>query len=100
MKLPTQRGAPEQMKASINANLVDQIRVVGLKRVTRNFNSKNNADARTYSYILPTFAFAPSEEVADDKYRITTERVNQAESYLKVYHPKRNKIVKRSSRLC
>ncbi|OQR69580.1 tRNA pseudouridine synthase A, partial [Tropilaelaps mercedesae] len=85
LKLPTTRGTPEQMVRAINMNLVDQIRVVGLKRVTKHFNSKNNADARTYSYIMPTFAFAPPDSVADEKYRITAERVEKANDYLKLY---------------
>lgn len=33
----------------------------GLKRVTQGFNAKNNCDARTYSYMLPTVAFAPKD---------------------------------------
>lgn len=33
----------------------------GLKRVTQGFNSKNNCDARTYSYMLPTLAFSPKD---------------------------------------
>lgn len=35
--------------------------LTGLKRVTQSFNSKNNCDARTYSYMLPTVAFAPKD---------------------------------------
>lgn len=42
-----------------NAFLPDQIRVMGLKRVTRGFNSKGMCGARTYEYLLPTYAFAP-----------------------------------------
>lgn len=42
-----------------NAFLPDQIRVMGLKRVTRGFNSKAMCSARTYEYLLPTYAFAP-----------------------------------------
>lgn len=45
----------------INEHLPPQIRVLGLKRVTQSFNSKNNCDARTYSYTLPTVAFAPKD---------------------------------------
>ncbi|KAK7895934.1 hypothetical protein WMY93_021259 [Mugilogobius chulae] len=45
----------------INEHLPHQIRVLGLKRVTQGFNSKNNCDARTYSYTLPTVAFAPKD---------------------------------------
>uniref|UniRef100_A0A3Q4I8Q1 Pseudouridylate synthase 1 homolog n=1 Tax=Neolamprologus brichardi TaxID=32507 RepID=A0A3Q4I8Q1_NEOBR len=45
----------------INENLPPQIKVLGLKRVTQGFNSKNNCDARTYSYMLPTVAFSPKD---------------------------------------
>ncbi len=36
---------------------------LGVKRVAASFNSKNSCDARTYIYILPTYAFCPIEEV-------------------------------------
>ncbi|XP_020795929.2 tRNA pseudouridine synthase A [Boleophthalmus pectinirostris] len=45
----------------INEHLPSQIRVLGLKRVTQGFNSKNKCDARTYSYTLPTVAFASKD---------------------------------------
>ncbi|XP_030597880.1 pseudouridylate synthase 1 homolog isoform X1 [Archocentrus centrarchus] len=45
----------------VNEHLPPQIRVLGLKRVTQGFNSKNNCDARTYSYMLPTVAFSPKD---------------------------------------
>lgn len=45
----------------INEHLPAQIRVLGLKRVTQGFNSKNNCDARTYSYMLPTVAFSQKD---------------------------------------
>ncbi|KAL0965402.1 hypothetical protein UPYG_G00280800 [Umbra pygmaea] len=51
----------EGLMEKINSNLPPQIRVLGLKRVTGGFNSKNNCDARTYSYMLPTVAFAPKD---------------------------------------
>ena len=37
--------------------------ILGVKRVAASFNSKNSCDARTYIYILPTYAFCPVEEV-------------------------------------
>lgn len=53
----------------------------GLKRVTGGFNSKNKCDARTYSYMLPTFAFAHKDhDVQEELYRLdreTLERVNK-----------------------
>ncbi|XP_029038272.1 tRNA pseudouridine synthase A [Osmia bicornis bicornis] len=46
-------------KEDINKHLPKDIRVFGIKRVTKGFNSKNQCDARTYRYVLPTFALAP-----------------------------------------
>lgn len=51
----------EDVIENINKHLPAQIRVLGFKRVTQGFNSKNNCDARTYSYMLPTVAFAPKD---------------------------------------
>ncbi|XP_014607264.1 PREDICTED: tRNA pseudouridine synthase A, mitochondrial-like isoform X1 [Polistes canadensis] len=48
-------------KDSINDCLPNEIRVFGIKRVTKGFNSKINCCGRTYRYILPTFAFAPED---------------------------------------
>ncbi|XP_017890874.1 tRNA pseudouridine synthase A [Ceratina calcarata] len=48
-------------KEDINKHLPEDIRVFGIKRVTKGFNSKNRCDARTYRYVLPTFAFAPED---------------------------------------
>ncbi|XP_068191200.1 pseudouridylate synthase 1 homolog [Antennarius striatus] len=51
----------EDILEKINEHLPPQIQVLGLKRVTQGFNSKNNCDARTYTYMLPTVAFSPKE---------------------------------------
>ncbi|XP_061589417.1 pseudouridylate synthase 1 homolog isoform X2 [Cololabis saira] len=56
----------EDIVEKINENLPPQIRVIGCKRVTQGFNSKNNCDARTYSYMLPTVAFAPKQQTWQD----------------------------------
>nr|XP_033343133.1 tRNA pseudouridine synthase A isoform X2 [Megalopta genalis] len=48
-------------KEVINEHLPKEIRVFGLKRVTKGFNSKNQCDARTYRYVIPTFALAPED---------------------------------------
>ena len=37
---------------------------LGIKRVTKGFDSKINCSGRTYEYLLPTFAFAPIEMVS------------------------------------
>ncbi|XP_018495425.1 tRNA pseudouridine synthase A [Galendromus occidentalis] len=85
LKLPTTKEPPEEMVRKINEHLVDQIRVIGLKRVTKNFNSKNNADARTYLYICPTFAFTPHDQVVNESYRLPSERVEEINRLLKMY---------------
>lgn len=49
--------------------------------MTGGFNSKNNCDGRTYSYLLPTVAFAPKDLLHEEStYRLGREglhRVNQ-----------------------
>lgn len=94
-------------KTVINQFLPDVIRVFGIKRVTKGFNSKNQCDARTYRYIIPSFAFAPEdvsllkvgEEVdADERikqistidgkpyidYRLSVESLDKLNSILKL----------------
>ncbi|XP_076646896.1 pseudouridine synthase 1 [Halictus rubicundus] len=56
LKLP--RGTK---KEAINEHLPKEIRVFGVKRVTKGFNSKNQCDARTYRYVIPTFSLAPED---------------------------------------
>ncbi|XP_070845197.1 pseudouridylate synthase 1 homolog [Chaetodon trifascialis] len=51
----------DDIAGKINEHLPTQIRVLGLKRVTQGFNSKNNCDGRTYSYMIPTVAFSPKD---------------------------------------
>ncbi|KAM6901982.1 pseudouridylate synthase 1 homolog [Lycodopsis pacificus] len=51
----------EDSVEKINEHLPPQVRILGLKRVTQGFNSKNNCDARTYAYMLPTVAFSPKD---------------------------------------
>lgn len=49
----------------LNALLPKQIRVFGYNKVTQSFDCKTNCEARTYIYVLPSFAFCPLEEVTD-----------------------------------
>lgn len=58
----------------------------GLKRVTGGFNSKNRCDARTYVYMLPTFAFAHKDRDAQDEtYRLSADRLRQVNRLLACY---------------
>ena len=78
--------APDNVEISkINQHLPPCIRVMGLKRVTKGFDAKLNCDARTYSYMIPTFAFAPLEEIITENYRITPAVLEELRTTLKMY---------------
>ncbi|XP_064601956.1 pseudouridylate synthase 1 homolog isoform X2 [Liolophura sinensis] len=69
----------ENIVGAINEHLPDQIRVIGIKRATKGFNSKNHCSGRSYIYMLPTYAFAPVEKFIDEDYRVADgiiDRVN------------------------
>ncbi|KAM8960731.1 pseudouridylate synthase 1 homolog [Pelodytes ibericus] len=70
----------------INEILPSHIRILGLKRVTGRFNSKNTCDARTYSYTLPTFAFSHKDHETQDKtFRLSQETLNRVNELLALY---------------
>nr|XP_009930813.1 PREDICTED: tRNA pseudouridine synthase A, mitochondrial [Opisthocomus hoazin] len=70
----------------INNHLPSHIRILGLKRVTGGFNSKNKCDARTYSYMLPTFAFAhKDDDVQEEVYRLDKETLEKVNKLLACY---------------
>lgn len=54
--------------------------------MTGRFNSKNSCDARTYSYTLPTFAFANKDhETQDESFRLSQETLNRVNELLSLY---------------
>lgn len=65
----------------LNADLPSDIKIFGVKRVTKGFNAKEKCMARTYSYTLPTISFAPYKDEVDMKaYRVdaaTLAKVNE-----------------------
>ncbi|XP_067862282.1 tRNA pseudouridine synthase A isoform X2 [Heptranchias perlo] len=70
----------------INENLPLGIKILGLKRVTGRFNSKNTCDARTYFYMLPTFAFALKDDDRQDKeYRLSSAALGHVNRLLACY---------------
>jgi len=71
--------------AAINQHLPEQIRVMKAIRTTKGFNCKTWCDSRTYSYLCPTFAFAPVEKVTVADYRITSEVVEELKKILETY---------------
>ncbi|MFT7796874.1 tRNA pseudouridine synthase A, mitochondrial [Arapaima gigas] len=77
----------------INTHLPPQIQVLGLKRVTGGFNSKNKCDARTYSYMLPTIAFAPKElDIEDSSYRLDKETLEKVQGQSFMMHQIRKMV--------
>lgn len=76
---------------ALNADLPQQIRVFAVKRVTKGFNSKSNCDARTYTYTLPTVAFALNDEKVDiESYRLSEERLKTVTETLKLFEGTKN----------
>lgn len=71
----------------INKDLPEQIRVFAARRVTKGFNSKEKCCGRTYTYTLPTVAFANHDQVIDDvkAFRVSAEKINEVNSLLKMY---------------
>ncbi|GCB77197.1 hypothetical protein scyTo_0018439 [Scyliorhinus torazame] len=70
----------------INEHLPKGIKILGLKRVTGRFNSKNTCDARTYFYMLPTFAFAHKDHDSQAKeYRLSSDALRHVNSLLASY---------------
>lgn len=69
----------------VNKHLPDDIRLMGCTRVINSFDAKNFCDARTYSYLMPTFALCPISEVTQESYRVTKEVLELFNSTLQGY---------------
>lgn len=70
---------------AVNEKLPDEIRVIHAIRTTKYFDSKNFCDARTYSYMMPTYALCPPAVTTDESYRITPEIVAELNKILEYY---------------
>lgn len=75
---------------NINHHLPPEIRAMGIKRVPRTFDAKNNCDARRYSYTMPTLAFCPLEELCTENYRIPRKSIDKVNQILKEYEGAHN----------
>ncbi|XP_071476772.1 pseudouridylate synthase 1 homolog [Diadema antillarum] len=75
----------DNLVEKINKHLPEAIKVMGVKRTTGGFNSKNNCEYRTYMYLLPTFAFTPLEDISMEKYRVTDEKMTEVNTQLQKY---------------
>ena len=72
---------------AINKDLPEAIKIFCVKRVTKGFNSKLSCDARTYSYTMPSIAFADKNEgvVDESTYRMPDGRLEIFNNILKIY---------------
>lgn len=63
MQLPLSGEFASTGAEKLNTLLPEDIRVLDIRRTTRTFHAQKSCDFRTYSYTLPTYAFAPLNEV-------------------------------------
>lgn len=63
MLLPMNQDFLTNGPEKLNSHLPNDIRVLGIRRATPSFHAQKKCDARTYSYTLPTFAFAEVDKV-------------------------------------
>ncbi|RWS25507.1 tRNA pseudouridine synthase A-like protein [Leptotrombidium deliense] len=71
--------------SQINEYLPEKIRVVSAKKATRYFDSKSYCEARTYNYLMPTYALCPPEELTCEAFRITPELIKRFNELLTLY---------------
>ncbi|XP_060064959.1 pseudouridylate synthase 1 homolog isoform X2 [Ylistrum balloti] len=80
----------ENFIEEINKVLPEQIKVQACIRTTKGFDSKNFCDGRTYSYLTPTFAFAPRTLAVTEGYRIPNDTVQRIREIIKRFEGTHN----------
>ncbi|EYC09282.1 hypothetical protein Y032_0061g3256 [Ancylostoma ceylanicum] len=69
----------------LNTLLPEDIRVISMRRATNLFHPQKKCCARTYSYTLPTFAFAKPTELTNAAFRIKKETIDEINHLLSIY---------------
>ncbi|CAD5229292.1 unnamed protein product [Bursaphelenchus okinawaensis] len=85
MQLPLDQDFIDNGPSKMNALLPKDIRVMGIKRTTPSFHAQKTCDARTYSYTIPTFAFAELDKLTNWDYRINEEKIAEINDVLSSY---------------
>ncbi|VDM59069.1 unnamed protein product [Angiostrongylus costaricensis] len=85
MELPRDDEYSVTGASQLNALLPKDIRVIAIRRATNSFHPQKMCCARTYSYTLPTFAFAKPTELTNSAFRITKETIDEIKSLLSIY---------------
>lgn len=76
---------------AVNEDLPEEIRVFGVERVTKGFNAKDQCNARTYTYTLPSFAFADYTQKHDfESYRTEAAHLQKIKDVLQLYEGTKN----------
>lgn len=76
----------EDTVAKVNTHLPPDIRLHHIVRVGKNFNCQQLADARTYLYLTPTFAFSPVADVVTEQWRCGPDTIKNINDVFKHYH--------------
>ncbi|KAJ1350214.1 hypothetical protein KIN20_005952 [Parelaphostrongylus tenuis] len=71
--------------SQLNTLLPKDIRVIAMRRVTNAFHPQKMCCARTYSYTLPTFAFAKPTELTNSAFRISKDTIDEINSLLSIF---------------
>jgi tRNA pseudouridine38-40 synthase len=69
----------------LNEHLPNDIRVLTIRRTIPSFHSQKKCDFRTYSYTMPTFAFAGTDSLTQPTFRMTPERREEVNQVLKCF---------------
>jgi tRNA pseudouridine38-40 synthase len=85
MTLPKDDNFVENGPKLLNESLPKDIRVIAIRRTTPTFHAQKTCDARTYSYTLPTFAFAEMDKLTNSSYRLSAERLEEINSLLQTF---------------
>lgn len=71
--------------AELNKRLPEEIRVLGIRRAIRSFTAHKDCDKRTYSYTLPTYAFARADELTTSAFRMNDDSIAELNDLLAMY---------------
>lgn len=76
---------------AINKFLPNDIRILGLKQVPKSFEPRRDADARTYSYTLPTIAFSHYNDQSSLRdFRLSADKLVLVNETLQFYRGAKN----------
>jgi tRNA pseudouridine38-40 synthase len=85
----------DDMINKLNAHLPDDIRAFGYRHVPRSFHCKNACNARTYEFVIPTFAFHTPTPLSNDdplfqSYRVPASVLTRYRALMKQYEGTHN----------